>query len=381
VGPGVGGNGQAGGGDGQIGGSDGQLGGNSAAAGSGGTSVATGSGGTGTGGSVGTGGNIATGGTAGTTASGKGGVNGIAGTTGGGSAGAGGAAQPITGIDPRWAAWPMPNDTVDVTAGAPNPMVYTVNNDGTVRDNVTGLVWQQTPPSTQYNWAGAKTYCSTLSNLAGRTWRLPTPIELASLIDDSVASPGPTIYATAFPATPAGTYWTSLPAVDQTPASAWGVGFSGGFVDFYTTSMTFYVRCVAVDPNVSTDAGAPPARYTNAGATVYDAGTRLTWQEFPAPTPLTWADATAYCASSVVANLGGTGWRLPTKKELLTLVDFSVGDPGPTVDTTAFTAGADHFWSASPQAGMSSMTWYVDFRLGFPSADLMTNMADVRCVR
>jgi hypothetical protein len=369
-----------GGGDGQAGGNDGQLGGNSAATGSGGNSVPTGSGGAGTGGSVGTGGNIATGGTAGATTGGNGGVNGIAGTSGGGSTGTG-AAQSIAGIDPRWAAWPMPNDTVDVTNGAPNPMVYSISDDGTVRDDVTGLVWQQTPPSTQYTWAGAKTYCSTLSILGGRTWRLPTPIELASLIDDSVASPGPTIYATAFPATPAGNYWTSLPAVDATPASAWAVGFSGGFVDIYPTSMTFYLRCVSVGPSVSTDAGAPPARYTNVGATVYDAGTRLTWQQFPAPTPLTWTDATAYCASSIVANLGGTGWRLPTKKELLTLVDFSVGDPGPTIDTTALTAAADNFWSASPQAGMSTMVWYVNFRLGYPSADLMTNMADVRCVR
>ena len=45
--------------------------------------------------------------------------------------------------DPTWAQWPMPNSPVDVEAGAPNPESYTDNGDGTVSDNVTGLMWQQ----------------------------------------------------------------------------------------------------------------------------------------------------------------------------------------------------------------------------------------------
>ena len=41
----------------------------------------------------------------------------------------------------------MPNDRVDVTAGAPNLESYTDNKDGTVTDNLTGLMWQQTVPT------------------------------------------------------------------------------------------------------------------------------------------------------------------------------------------------------------------------------------------
>src|SRR5262245_46790553 len=37
-------------------------------------------------------------------------------------------------VDRAWADWPMPNDPNDVATGAPNPMAYTVNGDGTVTD-------------------------------------------------------------------------------------------------------------------------------------------------------------------------------------------------------------------------------------------------------
>ena len=66
----------------------------------------------------------------------------------------------------------------------------------------------------------------------------------------------------------------------------------------------------------SADANAPAGRYTTSSGTVYDTKTKLTWQQAVAPGTYAWAGAKAYCAG---LNLGGTGWRLPTIKELQTI--------------------------------------------------------------
>ena len=107
----------------------------------------------------------------------------------GGAGGAGGS---------PWADWPMPNSAVDVAAGAPNPQSYTSNGDGTVTDNVTRLKWQQASPATTYTWSDALSYCATLT-LGGINWRLPSIMELASIIDTGQANAA--IDPTAFPAT------------------------------------------------------------------------------------------------------------------------------------------------------------------------------------
>jgi Protein of unknown function (DUF1566) len=60
--------------------------------------------------------------------------------------------------------------------------------------------------------------------------------------------------------------------------------------------------------------------------------TKLTWQRSVPATTYAWDDARTLCSSGEVTSLGDSGWRLPTKKELMTLVDYSVAPPGPTVD-------------------------------------------------
>ena len=117
----------------------------------------------------------------------------------GGQAGAGTGGVAATG---DWAGWPMPNDQADVTAGAPNLESYTDNGDGTVTDNVTGLMWQQTVPTGTYTWAQAVAYCPTLTLADHSDWRLPSRIELVSIVDLGVTS-GPMINSTYFPSTPA----------------------------------------------------------------------------------------------------------------------------------------------------------------------------------
>jgi Protein of unknown function (DUF1566) len=148
---------------------------------------------------------------------------------------------PADCADPSWAEWPMPNSQVDVAAGAPNSQSYTDNGDGTVTDNVTGLMWQQIGPTTLYSWTNAIAYCQTLP-LAGRDdWRLPTAIELFSIADTGQSNPS--IASTFFPSTPAARFWSSTPVANSS-SSAWGVYFNYGYAHIYDVTIPYNARCV-----------------------------------------------------------------------------------------------------------------------------------------
>jgi formylglycine-generating enzyme required for sulfatase activity len=79
---------------------------------------------------------------------------------------------------------------------------YMDNDNGTVTDTYTSLMWQQDGPTTKKNWEQALAYCEGLT-LGGYTdWRLPTPKELHSLVDYSHYNQGfPTINNDNFPST------------------------------------------------------------------------------------------------------------------------------------------------------------------------------------
>jgi hypothetical protein len=278
----------------------------------------------------------------------------------------------------QWAAWPMPNGPADVAAGAPNAMAYTINSDGTVTDGVTHLMWQQAVPTTTYSWTDASAYCGGLTLGGHRDWYLPTEIQLISLLDDSVAS-GPTIDATVFPDTPQEYFWSSIPMTASTD-NAWLIDFNQGSAYSAAVTVLDYVRCVR--EAAPSDTAAPPGRYDVSSDSVYDTKTKLTWQRSAPSAEFAWSDAKTYCDSAGGATLSGTGWRLPTEKELLTLVDYDVAPPGPTIDVQTFpgTVG-DFYCSGSPIADGVAGFWYLDFSTGNATNYAEGPASYVRCVR
>jgi hypothetical protein len=126
----------------------------------------------------------------------------------------------------------------------------------------------------------------------------------------------------------------------------------------------------------SADASAPKGRYVIQQQTVFDTKARLTWERSSSDL-LTVDGAKARCAK-LGATVGGTGWRLPTIKELFTIVDFSVAPPGPLIDAEAFPqTPPDIFWTTIP--GITLPVQCVNFASGRNGCSPELNAS--RCVR
>jgi hypothetical protein len=140
----------------------------------------------------------------------------------------------------RWADWPMPNPPSSML---PNPQSYdTTRTPGVVFDRITKLAWQRTVPDGVFTWTDALAFCTSL-DLAGGSWRLPSRIELLSILD--FTQPGPVIDPKAFPNTPGVPFWTASPDARDASA-AWSVHFGFGTVFANPTDITseLRVRCV-----------------------------------------------------------------------------------------------------------------------------------------
>jgi hypothetical protein len=257
-----------------------------------------------------------------------------------------------------------------------------VSEDGlTVTDTMTGLVWQREGDGPragcfdfgtfwQCPWAAAEAYCASLTLGGVSGWRLPALMELMTLVN--VTKSNPAIDQTAFPNTPSNGFWTASPG---TRDYRWLVRFNDGRSETATTGTeylrTYQVRCVHGSRCY------PASRFVVlSGGLVQDTLTNLIWQQQADTTGMLWAAAQTYCS-----NLG-SGFRLPTLRELNSLVDLTVTYGGKFNQTvfpnTPPTAGG--FWSSSRSAASSDFAWLVGTD-GTAMSNSMGYPGSVRCVR
>lgn len=285
-----------------------------------------------------------------------------------------------------------------------HPMSFTDNKDGTVTDNVTGLMWQQ-DDNGQHNWYAAagvqdNTYnvsgtdvCGQLSLTGHNDWRLPRLSELTGIVHYGMT--GPAIDTAYFPNTDntlGALYWSyDRASYLNFTTSGWVVNFYFGNVGINTlTNNGASVKCVR--------GALPPApSYTDNGdGTVTDNVTGLTWQKCSAgltndascsgtTSLLTWPEALDYCNGLSLA--GYDDWRLPNTKELHSIVDTSTGDPA--INTAYFpnTPGTANdtsplYWSSTTRADLTSNALNVYFYNGQDELDYAkTSVRSARCVR
>jgi Protein of unknown function (DUF1566) len=135
------------------------------------------------------------------------------------------------------------------------------------------------------------------------------------------------------------------------------------------------VVCTLVVADVGR-ADAPTGRYQFDADTVYDTKTKLTWQRAYSPNTMTQTNAIAYCLG---LDLNGLGWRLPTVKEISSLVDMDLYEPA--IDPVFTDTPGTFFWSSSPVAGPADQGFSLDFGGGFVGIDPIISQCHARCVR
>jgi hypothetical protein len=265
------------------------------------------------------------------------------------------------------------------------PRSLTRNENGTVVDSVTGLVWSACPQGTTYvpggsctgtatgmTWHDAQAACSARNTeeLGGRTdWRLPTADELYTIIDHSVRMPA--IDPEKFPGTPASSIFWSATTSPKGAAYAYYANFEEGILMHFQSkdflSFTPLIRCVAGTGNRST-----AGFRDNGDQTITDQRTGLRWTKcslpasgslcVAAPEGMSWDAANTACAN---LNIGGRQWRMPSKNELQSIWNLQVSSP----THTPFNATADKLWTSTTRPLLSDETYPTVFVIDFATTN------------
>lgn len=125
-----------------------------------------------------------------------------------------------------------------------NFSAQTLLGDKIVKDNVLGLMWEDTN-SSLYAYSNAETYCENLNFAGHQDWRIPNMIELQSIINRDRTFPASVAtFTTAVNLTQG--YWSSDNYVNDN-TKQWGIDFNRGMTFFKLKTFQSYVKCVRRD--------------------------------------------------------------------------------------------------------------------------------------
>lgn len=222
-----------------------------------------------------------------------------------------------------------------------NSPSYTDNSDGTISDNVTGLMWQQNMGE-KISYADAINKADTLSLGGYNDWRVPTIKELYSLILFTGRVNGEVPYEMFIDSTyfiqPLGDTtigerlidaqtWSGTQYVGLTmggDSTVFGVNFVDGRIKGYpkyeppmgTVPMTMYFRMVRGNTSYAIN-----DFIDNGNGIITDNATGLMWQQADDGNTYDWENALLYAENLTLA--GYSDWRLPNAKELQSIIDYT----------------------------------------------------------
>jgi hypothetical protein len=259
----------------------------------------------------------------------------------GGDAGEGGTTSTV---DARYANWPMAPD---------HPTQLTTSASGTiVNDALTGLSWEQTSTSMYSSITMGSAYCAGLTLGGKNDWRVPTRIELLSIVDyDPTMAPAklPAIFGAHN-----SNNWTQSKIIGNA-ACTYSIGFLNSaeydLVFPETVGASAWTRCVrggAPLPNNWSDP--PPAGlFVVQGSYVQDTRTGLLWERDVTAPADTYGNAVNRCTAL------GTGFRVPTERESHTLTDES--RTAAPVWPAVFSGSAGTYWTSTVIDNSHEWTW------------------------
>jgi hypothetical protein len=214
---------------------------------------------------------------------------------------------------------------------------YKDNADGTITDEVTGLIWAQELSTSSYSWSDAAKYCDTLTLGGYSDWRLPSVKELWSIRDFSQGWPW--VDTDYFHLVGDGSdqrqhhTWTSKRYLVVSEYQNDQVKRDPSFI---VNSWTGHIKAMdgarfirAVRGNSSYGIN---SFVDNSDGTVTDKASGLMWSQDDNGKGLSWQDALAYAESATTG--GYDDWRLPNAKELQSIANYS--GVFPAMDTTVF---------------------------------------------
>ncbi|MBH1988404.1 MAG: DUF1566 domain-containing protein [Myxococcaceae bacterium] len=256
-----------------------------------------------------------------------------------------------------------------------------------ILDSFTGLYWERQASTSGMSWdkskasGSAQSYCASLKKGGFLDWRVPSPMELQSLVDYTLDS-APSINQQAFPEALPDFFWTSMSYM-ASPQYAWGFFFQNADLGMDLSesgaASTSSVRCVRGSKiplkNRFTDQDGKPIQPTS--TRVLDRATGFVWQRIISQESFDLEGAISYCRQF---GLEGASWRLPSIKELLTIVDYSSYKP--SIHRIVFPETlSSKFWSSTPFVGQSGTMWGLNFAHGRTSILGSAQKFMLRCIR
>ncbi|OAD18620.1 protein containing DUF1566, partial [Candidatus Thiomargarita nelsonii] len=292
-------------------------------------------------------------------------------------------------------------DDGDIQAGVewPTPR-FADNGDGTITDNLTGLMWlkqadclgsdfwqEALDKVSDFNYNPAADNCTDYT-ATYPDWRLPNINELESLVNVGVSIPADWLNGQGFINVQAADYWSST-TLSNINTAAYIVKMANGDLGNPTKNVAsnsiWAVRGTTAEPaqlwntgQLATyygeddgywQTGVPwsDSRFTdNGNGTITDNLTSLMWlNDASCLGTASWQSALTAAAENCADYEGSySDWRLPNRKELYSLIDFSQNAPALPSGHPFQNVQSGAHWSSSTYATDTNMAWRVSLWTG-----------------